>query len=101
MIAAENDVKLNGESGEQHADLPQRPANAWGDRIRALKNVPAVLHFVWESGPSVVFWNIALRVVVAFLPVGIGIVGRYIIDGVNTIRLHLPLPHYFWWLVAT
>lgn len=72
---------------------------AWSDRLRALKNVPPVLHFVWESGPSVVFWNIALRVLTAFLPVGIGIIGRYIIDGVNRIRFHQPLPGYFWWLV--
>ena len=68
--------------------------------MRALKNVPAVLHFVWESGPSVVFWNITLRILVAFLPVGIGIIGRFIIDGVNRIRLHQPLPQGFWWLVA-
>ncbi|HTB96585.1 MAG TPA: ABC transporter ATP-binding protein [Terracidiphilus sp.] len=74
--------------------------SAWGDRLRALKNVPPVLHFVWESGPSVVFWNITIRVVVAFLPVGIGIVGRFIIDGVNRIRLQQPLPPHFWWLVG-
>ncbi len=74
--------------------------SAWSDRLRALKNVPAVLHFVWESGPSVVFWNITLRILVAFLPVGIGIIGRFIIDGVNRIRLHQALPHNFWWLVA-
>lgn len=73
--------------------------SAWVDRVRALKNIPPVLHFVWESGPSVVFWNIAIRVFVAFLPVGIGIIGRFIIDGVNRIRLHQPLPSYFWWLV--
>jgi hypothetical protein len=72
----------------------------WADRLRALKNVPPVLKFVWDSGPSVVFWNIAIRIVVAFLPVGIGYVGRFIIDGVNRIGLHKPLPHYFWWLVG-
>src|ERR1035438_7547004 len=93
--------KSTSESGEQQADHGQSPNNAWGDRVRALKNVPAVLHFVWESGPRVVFWNIALRVLVAFLPVGIGIVGRFIIDGVNNIRLHRPLPQHFWWLVGT
>jgi len=38
---------------------------------------------VWESGPAVVSWNIAIRIVVAALPVAIGIVGRFIIDGVN------------------
>jgi ATP-binding cassette subfamily B protein len=55
---------------------------------------------VWESGPQVVFWNITLRILVAFLPVGIGIIGRFIIDGVNRIRLHQTLPPGFWWLVA-
>ncbi len=74
--------------------------SAWRDRVNALKNVPPVLHFVWESGPVVVFWNIAIRIVVAFLPVGIGIIVRYIIDGVNRIRIHQPLPHGFWWLVV-
>jgi ATP-binding cassette subfamily B protein len=101
MPAAMNDAKLADEPGEQQADQLQNPSSAWRDRVRALKNVPAVLHFVWESGPSVVFWNIALRVLVAFLPVGIGIIGRFIIDGVNTIRLHQPLPQHFWWLVGS
>jgi ATP-binding cassette subfamily B protein len=100
MPATMNDARLADESSEQQPDQPQTPSNAWRDRVRALKNVPAVLHFVWESGPAVVFWNIALRVLVAFLPVGIGIIGRFIIDGVNTIRMHQPLPQHFWWLVA-
>ena len=79
---------------------PPAHRSAWGDRMRALRNIPPVLHFVWESGPAVVFWNIAIRIVVAFLPVGIGIIVRFIIDGVNRIRLHQPLPRDFWWLVA-
>jgi ATP-binding cassette, subfamily B, bacterial len=74
---------------------------AWSERVRALKNVPPVLHFVWESGPSVVFWNIVIRVVVAFLPVGIGIIGRFIIDGVIRMRTHGSLPPHFWWLVGS
>ena len=96
MSATVSDPMSTSESGEQQADRAQSPSNAWGDRVRALKNVPAVLHFVWESGPRIVFWNIALRVFVAFLPVGIGIIGRFIIDGVNNIRLHRPLPQHFW-----
>jgi ATP-binding cassette subfamily B protein len=95
-----NEAKLDEKSGETQRDQRQQPGNAWGDRLRALKNVPPVLHFVWESGPSVVFWNIAIRVVVAFLPVGIGIIGRFIIDGVNRIRMHQSLPPHFWWLVG-
>jgi ATP-binding cassette subfamily B protein len=88
----------NGEAPSSSRSATQ--GNAWADRLRALKNIPPVLHFVWESGPAVVFWNIAIRVVVAFLPVGIGIIARFIIDGVNRIRLHQPLPQGFWWLVA-
>ncbi len=89
---------------EPSKDTPnqtQVPGDAWADRLRALKNIPPVLHFVWESGPSIVFWNIAIRVLVAFLPVGIGIIGRFIIDGVNRIRLDQPLPPHFWWLVGS
>ncbi len=95
-----DDGKLDGKSSGTQPEQRLKPASAWGDRVRALKNVPQVLHFVWESGPSVVFWNIAIRVLVAFLPVGIGIIGRYIIDGVNRIRMHQSLPPHFWWLVG-
>ena len=94
------DAKLAGQSGESQSDEPKKPGNAWADRIRALRNVPPVLHFVWESGPAVVSWNIATRIISAFLPVGIGIVGRFIIDGVNRLRLNQALPQHFWWLVG-
>ena len=100
MSSAIDDPEVTGETSEKQPETPQQPASAWGDRLRALRNVPPVLHFVWESGPAVVFWNIAIRVMVAFLPVGIGIIGRFIIDGVNRIRMHQPLPQHFWWLVA-
>ena len=100
MSSAIDDPEVAGESSENSSEAPHEPASAWGDRLRALKNVPPVLHFVWESGPAVVFWNITIRIVVAFLPVGIGIIGRFIIDGVNRIRLNQPLPQHFWWLVG-
>ena len=100
MSTTTPDENLTGQASENQSGEPKPPGNAWADRLRALKNVPPVLHFVWESGPSVVFWNIAIRILVAFLPVAIGIVGRYIIDGVNQIRIQKPLPHHFWWLVG-
>jgi ATP-binding cassette, subfamily B, bacterial len=95
--------EFSGSSGGSAPQCPPAQAesgHAWADRLRALRNIPPVLHFVWESGPQVVFWNIATRILVAFLPVGIGIIVRYIIDGVNRIRIHQPLPHGFWWLVV-
>ena len=100
MSSILNDGQLSARSHETEPEPPKDPGNAWGDRLRALRNVPPVLHIVWESGRAVVFANITLRVVVAFLPVGIGVIGRFIIDGVNRIRLHQPLPVHFWWLVA-
>jgi ATP-binding cassette, subfamily B, bacterial len=80
-----------------------QPANthsAWGDRIRALKNVPPVLHIMWESGPSVVAWGLVLRFIVPLLQLGIGVVAARIITGVARALQHQPqLPH-FWWLVG-
>ena len=99
-MQAIDDAAVSGDPSETSSTPSQSEGSAWGERLRALKNVPPVLHFVWESGPSVVFWNIAIRIIVAFLPVGIGIIGRYIIDGVNRIRLHQSLPEHFWWLVG-
>ena len=82
-------------------DAPHMQDSAWSDRVRALKNIPPVLHIVWQSGPSVVTWNIIIRFLVALLPVGVGIIaGKFIIDGLNQIRFHKPLPGYFWWAVA-
>jgi ATP-binding cassette, subfamily B, bacterial len=88
-------------SRDEVAGSPRKRGSAWGDRLRALKNVPPVLRLVWDSGPKVVFWNIAIRVAVAFLPVAVGIIGRFIIDGVNQLRIHQPLPQNFWWLVGS
>jgi ATP-binding cassette subfamily B protein len=87
-------------SSDEAADSTKHRGSAWVDRIRALKNIPPVLRLVWDSGPKVVFWNITIRILVAFVPVGIGIVGRFIIDGVNQLRIHQQLPQNFWWLVG-
>jgi ATP-binding cassette, subfamily B, bacterial len=99
-VIADN-VKVEEPSSGETPPRRDNAGSAWGDRMRALRNVPPVLHFVWESGPAVVFWNITIRIVAAFLPVGIGIIaGRYIINGINNIGFHRPLPWYFWYLVA-
>ena len=95
-----NPVNDKGSLRSEVDGLPKGRGSAWGDRLRALKNVPPVLHLVWDSGPKVVFWNITIRIAVAFLPVVIGIIGRFIIDGVNRLRMNQPLPQNFWWLVG-
>lgn len=74
--------------------------NAWGDRIRALKNVPPVLKILWESGPVVVVWGLILRVIVAFMPWAIAKVAAWIINGVEHVLRHQGLPNHFWWIVG-
>ena len=94
-------AKQAGNDAGPASEAPHAESSAWSERVRALKNIPPVLHIVWKSGPSVVFWNITIRVMVALLPVGIGIIaGPFIVNGINQIRFHRPLPGYFWWLVA-
>jgi ATP-binding cassette, subfamily B, bacterial len=83
-------------------DKPQSGSHkAWTDRIRALHNVPAVLHIMWEAGRAVVVWGLVLRVIVPLLSLLTGFVAtEYIVNGVTLAILHRPLWSYFWWLVA-
>lgn len=75
--------------------------NAWGDRVRALRNVPLVLKILWEAGRSVVTWGLILRVIVPVLQLGIGIVAARIVTGVANALTHKPqFPHFWWWVAA-
>ncbi|HKO10701.1 MAG TPA: ABC transporter ATP-binding protein [Acidobacteriaceae bacterium] len=75
--------------------------NAWADRIHALRNVPHVLKILWESGHSVVFWGLSLRVIQPAISFGIGLVAAEIIGGVAAAIDHAtPLPHFWWWVAA-
>jgi ATP-binding cassette subfamily B protein len=74
--------------------------SAWGERIRALKNVPPVLAILWKSGPQVVTWGLTLRVLVAFGPWGAAKVAAWIINGVQRVYNHQGLPLHFWWMVG-
>ena len=73
----------------------------WGKRMRALRNVPPVLRIVWESGPAVVMWGMALRFLTAVIPLGMLAVTRLIIDAVVAhVARHQPLMRHFWGLVV-
>ena len=41
----------------------------WHERISALRNVPAVLKIVWDSGPWVVVFGLVSRLFSSLLPV--------------------------------
>ena len=73
----------------------------WLDRLRALRNMPHVLRILWESGPAVVSWGLALRVIVATLPFGIAKVAQYIINDIAQVLRGQPLPARFWILVGS
>lgn len=75
--------------------------NAWGKRLEALKNIPPVLRIIWDSSPAVVGAELALRAVVAVVPLGLLAVTRLIIDAVvSHVSRGSVLRHDFWWLVA-
>jgi ATP-binding cassette subfamily B protein len=75
-------------------------SSAWRERLAALRNVPPVLGILWQSGRAVVTWGLILRVLVAALPAGIGVVAAWILNGVENAILHKGLPQYFWWVVG-
>ena len=88
-----------------HPHVAEHPRNSllagWRERLRALANVPPVLRIVWESGSRVVASGLALRVVVALIPLAMLAVSRLIIDAiVQHVAKGAALGNGFWWLVA-
>jgi ATP-binding cassette subfamily B protein len=74
---------------------------SWRERFSALRNVPAVLRFVWESGRAVVMFGLISRVISALLPPALFWVSKLIIDTiVQVVRTGQPQGHRLWWLVA-
>ena len=77
------------------------PVPRWRERIRALRNTLPIFHMVWEASPKIVVANIAVRLVVALLPLAMLAVTKVIIDSIYRYTAnHTPLPSYFWWLVG-
>jgi ATP-binding cassette subfamily B protein len=75
--------------------------SGWHERISALRNVPAVLKIVWDSGPGVVVFGLVSRLFSSVLPVFLLWITKLIIDGiVHAISIHQAVRPGFWWLVA-
>ena len=75
--------------------------SAWQERMSAMRNLPPVLKFVWDSGPVGVALGFAFRLLAALQPVALLYVSKLIIDAIVAIlSKHQPIPHRLWWLVA-
>src|SRR5450755_1948246 len=73
----------------------------WRERLSALRNVPAVLRFVWESGRAVVVLGLISRVIASLLPPALFWVSKLIIDTIfHVVTTHQPVGARLWWLVA-
>ncbi len=80
--------------------IKQAPLPNWSERVRALKNIPPVLRFVWDAAPTIVVSNLCFRIAAALIPLSILAVTRFIIDSVTSHQLRqAPLSHMFWWMV--
>src|SRR3954454_7163423 len=75
--------------------------SGWRDRLSALRNVPTVLHYVWESGRAVVILGLLARVIASLLPPALFWVSKLIIDAIfKIITTHSAIEARLWWLVA-
>jgi ATP-binding cassette subfamily B protein len=73
----------------------------WLERLHALKNLPPVLHILWESSRVAVSWGIVLRLIVATLPFCVAKVAQYIINDIAAVLRGGHLSPKFWSLVVT
>ncbi len=75
--------------------------NPWRDRIAALKNLPACLRLLWETGPGLVTAAVAFRFLVALVPLGALWIGKMIIDAVVASTQHPGvMPPHIWIFLA-
>jgi ATP-binding cassette, subfamily B, bacterial len=71
------------------------------ERLAALRQVPAVLSFVWESGRAVVILGLVARVLASLMPPALFWVSKLIIDNIfRILTTHQLAGARLWWLVA-
>jgi ATP-binding cassette subfamily B protein len=73
----------------------------WRVRFAALKNIPAVLALLWNSGPALVSAAAVLRVASALIPVSMLWVTKLIIDAVvASVKNQTYTGENIWWLLG-
>lgn len=77
------------------------PPAGWGERLRALRNLPPLLKMVWETSPALVCVSLATRLIWALVPLGMLWVGKLIIDLVaSAVMTKTAPPDLLWYLVG-
>lgn len=74
--------------------------HGWRERAVALRNIPALMRLVWESGPGVVTAGWIFRIAAALIPLAMLTVAKQILDAVQVKTGGGSLPPEFWWLVG-
>jgi len=82
----------------RRARSPAEPRPGWGERLRAMRNLPPFLKMVWHTHRGMVAGICALRLVRAFVPLAALWVGKLIIDTV-VVASRTGDPH--WSRIAT
>jgi ATP-binding cassette subfamily B protein len=91
---------IGSQSATEVKPAEDLPSPRWAERLRALKNIPPVMKFVWDAAPAVVVANLISRLIGALIPLSMLAVTKRIIDAITGLQAHIALPHYFWKLVA-
>ena len=66
-------------AGQRRRSLEEGPPG-WGERLRALRNLPPFLRMVWETHPGYLTGIALLRLLRAFVPLATLWVGKLIVD---------------------
>jgi ATP-binding cassette, subfamily B, bacterial len=82
----------------RRARSPAEKTPSWGERLRAMRNLPPFLRMVWGTHRGMVAGICALRLLRAFVPVATLWIGKLIIDAVVT-ATRTGEPH--WRRIAT
>src|SRR3954469_24098239 len=80
------------------ARSPAEKPPSWGERLRAMRNLPPFLRMVWRTHRGMVAGICALRLLRAFVPIATLWVGKLIVDAV-LLATRTGEPH--WGRVAT
>ena len=81
--------------------MPQSNKITFKERLAALRNLPQFFKLVWQTSPSLTFWNALLRIIKSMTPLAILYTGKLIIDQI--VLLNRSANHssiYLWKLVA-